>query len=45
MHQLGMKWHTPSDPELDLADRILEEFLQPELERLQAFIDGDTLDR
>ena len=45
IHELAMQWHTPSELELDLVDRLLVEFMLPELQRLQAFIDGDSLDR
>lgn len=35
-----MKWHTPTSAELELVDRVLEEVLQPELDRLEALMEG-----
>lgn len=42
---LGIKWHVPSKEELELTDRFLFTFLQPEIDRLRRFIGGETLDR
>ena len=45
LDNLGLQWHVPSDKELQMADRLLEEFLQPEFNRLQAFMEGEAMDR
>ena len=45
INKLEMHWHIPSVAELELVDRFLEEFLEPELVRLRAFMNGETLDR
>ena len=41
----GIQWHVPSLEELLLVDRILGEFLWPEMERLKEFMAGGELDR
>jgi len=35
----------PNEDELKLVDRFLEEFLEPELVRLRAFMNGEPLER
>ena len=45
INKLKMHWHIPSEAELELVDRFLAEFLEPELVRLRAFMNGETLDR
>lgn len=45
LNHLGLEWHMPSVEELQMTDRLLEEFLQPELDRLQAFMQGEAMDR
>ena len=40
-----MQWHLPSKEELKLVDRFLEEFLEPELTRLRAYMNGEPLER
>ena len=40
-----MHWHVPNEEELKLVDRFLEEFLEPELIRLRAFMNGESLER
>ena len=45
IHKLKMHWHIPNDEELKLVDRFLEEFLEPELIRLRAFMNGEPLER
>ena len=35
----------PSEEELHLVDRLLEEFLKTEMDRLQRFMEGETMDR
>lgn len=40
-----MHWHVPSEDELKLVDRFLEEFLEPEMIRLRAFMSGEPLER
>jgi len=45
LNHLGLKWHVPSVEELQMTDRLLEEFLQPELDKLQAFMQGEAMDR
>jgi len=45
LNHLGLEWHVPSVEELQMTDRLLEEFLQPELDRLQAFMQGEAMDR
>ncbi len=42
---LGIDWHVPSLEELSLVDRILAEFLEPELDTLRAFMGGEELER
>ena len=36
---LGLQWHLPSEEELALADRLLHEFLQPELSCIEAMVE------
>ena len=43
--KLGIQWHIPSDEELQLVDRLLEEFLAPEMERLKASFTGESMNR
>ena len=43
--KLGMQWHIPSDEELQLVGRLLEEFLAPEMERLKASFTGESMNR
>lgn len=38
---LGLSWHVPSLADLTMADRVLDEFLRPEIESLRAFMAGD----
>lgn len=45
IHSLKMYWHIPSEDELKLVDRFLEEFLEPEMNRLRAFMNGEPLER
>ena len=45
LDNLGLEWHVPSVKELQMTDRLLEEFLQPEFDRLQAFMEGEAMDR
>ena len=45
IHKLGLKWHVPSEDELLLADRLLLEFLQPEVDKLKRFMKGEAMDR
>ena len=45
IHNLKMHWHVPSENELKLVDRFLEEFLEPEMIRLRAFMNGEPLER
>ena len=45
LDNLGLEWHVPSVNELQMTDRLLEEFLQPEFDRLQAFMEGEAMDR
>lgn len=40
-----IEWHIPSLEELRLVDRILVEFLLPEMERLRGFMAGEVLER
>ena len=40
-----IEWHVPSQEELRLADRILVEFLQPEMDSLRAFMAGQEMER
>lgn len=37
---LNVKWHVPSPEELEFAGQLLEEFLKPEMEKLQLVADG-----
>ena len=45
LEELGISWHIPSPEELNGADHILEEFLSPQLEALEAFMGGDAMER
>ncbi len=45
IHHLNISWHEPSNEELALVERVLSEFLLPEMDRLQAFMDGESMDR
>ena len=40
-----MHWHVPNEDELKLVDRFLEKFLEPEMIRLRAFMNGEPLER
>lgn len=40
-NNLGLKWHIPSEEDLKMVDRVLDEFLRPEIESLQAFMAGE----
>ena len=40
-----MKWHVPVLEELSFADRLMQEFLQPEIDRLENFMEESSLDR
>ena len=41
----GIQWHLPTVEELTLADRILVEFLQPEMDSLRDFMAGQEMER
>lgn len=46
LEEANIKWHTPSFDELKLVDKLLEDFLRPEIQILQDFMDSKkTLDR
>ena len=38
---LGVRWHMPSDEDLKMVDRVLDEFLRPKIESLRAFMAGE----
>ena len=42
MDQLDVKWHVPSTSELLLVDRLLEEFLEPALNKLTDMMEGTS---
>ena len=41
----SVSWHIPILDELEFADRLLSEFLQPAFDELTAFVDGSQTDR
>ena len=45
INHLGLKWYVPSEEGYCLVDRILLELLQPELDKLEGFMKGNTIDR
>ena len=38
---LGLIWNVPSLQDLQLVDRVLNEFLRPEMEGLRSFMAGE----
>ena len=38
---MDVSWHIPSLEDLQLVDRVLDEFLRPEIERLRSFMAGE----
>ena len=42
---LNLQWHIPSTAELDLMDKILNDFLGAELDALDKFLKGEEMDR
>ena len=41
----SVSWHIPNLDELEFADRLLSEFLQPAFDELNAFVDGGQTER
>lgn len=41
----SIRWHLPTLEELLMVDRVLVEFLLPEMERLRAFMAGEDIER
>ena len=42
---LNLQWHIPSSAELDLMDKILNDFLGVELDALDKFLKGEEMER
>ncbi|XP_078000645.1 proteasome activator complex subunit 4-like [Glandiceps talaboti] len=45
INNLDLKWHVPTKESKDFARHLLQTFLQPEMERLGKFINGESLSR
>ena len=43
--KFSVSWHIPIKEELEFADRLLSEFLQPAFDELNAFVEGSQTDR
>ena len=45
--EVKVEWHVPTEPEIAFGFRILDEIVEPALDRLEALVraDGETTDR
>ena len=43
--QLNLQWHEPNSDEMQMLDKLLHEFLEPEMNHLKAFVNGKYMDR
>eukprot|EP00731_Ephydatia_muelleri_P029038 Em0020g682a len=43
--ELKINWHVPSHEELQAAERVMSEFLQPQLDSLEEFMRGKSMSR
>ena len=45
VEKINISWHVPSHKELQAAEMVMSEFLQPQLDSLEEFMQGRSLSR
>ena len=43
--ELKISWHVPTHEQLQAAEKVMSEFLQPQLDRLEEFMGGKAMSR